>query len=82
MMGEHGASHLQHGFSKENHFLPRFLYDKVLYLVPIIVCPTSSEVHFIDRIFFVTCRSSCRFMGYIGDKIVYGRRVARRGVQV
>jgi len=81
-MGERGASHLQHGFSKENHLLPGFFYDKVLYLVPIIVCSTGSEVHFINSIFFVTCRSSCRFMGYIGDKIVYGGRVIRRGVQV
>lgn len=81
-MGERDVSHLQHCFSKENHFLPGFLYDKVLYLVPIVVCSTSSEVHFINRVFFVTCRSSCRFMGYIGDKIVHSRRVIRRGVQV
>jgi hypothetical protein len=79
---ERATSHLQYGFSEENHFLPGFFYDKVLYLVPVIVRSASSEVHFVNRVLFVTRCSSRRFVGYIGDEIIYSRRMIRRRVQI
>jgi len=81
-MGEREVSHLQHSFSKENHFFPGLFDDKILDLVPIIVRSTSSEVYFVNCVLFIACRSSCRFMSDIGDEIVYSRRMVRRGVQV
>jgi len=80
--GEHEAPHLQHSFSKEDHFLPGLFDDKVLDLVPIIVRSTSSEVHFVNCVFFISRRSSCGFMSDVGDEIVYSRRMVRRGVQI
>jgi len=81
-MGERDASHLQHSFSEENHFLPGLFDDKVLDLVPIIVSSTSSEVHFVNCVFFIPRCSSCRFVGDVGDEIVYSRWMVWRGVQI
>jgi len=80
--GEHGVSHLQHSFSKENHFLPGLFDDKVLYLVPIVVRPTGSEVYFVNRVFLITRGPGGGFMGYVGDEIVNGGWMIRRGVQI
>ena len=81
-MDERDASHLQHSFAEENHFLPGLFDDKVLYLIPIIVRSTSSEVHFVNCVFFIPCRSSRRFMSDVGDEIIYSRRMVRWRVQV
>ena len=80
--GEHHASHLQHSFSEEDHFLPGLFDDKVLDLIPVIIRSTGSEVHFVNCIFLITCRSSRRFMSDIGDEIIYGGWMVRRGVQI
>ena len=82
IVDERVTSHLQYSFSEENHFLPGFFYDKVLYLVPIIVRSASSEVHFVNRVLFVACRSSRRFVSYIGDEIVYSGWMIRWCVQI
>ena len=78
--GEHEASYLHHSFSKEDHFLSGLFDDKILDLVPIIVRSTSSEVHFVNCVFFITRRSSCGFVSDVGDEIVYSRRMVRWGV--
>ena len=81
-MGKHGKPHLQHRFSKENHFLSGLFDDEVLYLVPIIVRSTSPKVHLVNRVFFVTCRSSRRFMSYVGDEVIYSRWMIRWCIQI
>ena len=74
--------HLEYRFSKEDHFLPGLFNNEILYLVPLVVRPTSSEVNFVNCVFFIACRSGCRLMGDVGDEIVHGRRMIRRGVQI
>lgn len=76
------GSHLQHSFSKKNHFPPRLFNDEVLYLVPIIVRPASPEMYLVHRVFLITCRSSGRLVGYIRDKIVRSRGMVRRCIHI
>lgn len=81
-MGEDSWPHLQNRLSEENHFPSCLFDDEVLYLVPIVVRPTSPEMHFVNRVFFITCCSGGGLVGYIGNKIVEGRGMIWGCVQI